>query len=483
MGRSAAVIYVRKSRVKKGQPDPASPEYQEAECRKLAERLGYSVADVDVFRDAEGHRSGRNENREGLRDALVRCEQPDAAALIVYKYNRLARKTRFLLQLMSDLQDKGVLVKAVVTQIDVSTPQGYAMLTVNAAFDQLLADEVGDDRRKAIDHLRRHKGRHYGYPPFGTVRRPQNGDLVLTASTRPQANGTDHAALVRVYELYAAGDASLRTVAERLNTDGWRYRNRQNELVPWRSETVRTVLANHWLYSGYVSVGRAYRDQKELLPGSHGQLVPEHLTTAIAGMFASYKRGLTRRAPFVYPLTGLLYCAACGQRLAGEGREGRRYYRHPLRCPSGGWLFNADKLEAQARAHVAARPFPADMLAESDEQVIRIIAAEQGGGGLAAEKARIETALERLRELYTWGDIDAALYRSRKAELEAKIPRAVTLPAPADVMLMLPTIADGIERMNPREFAALMRSLYDRLEARPHEITAYMPKPWCAAWA
>ncbi len=55
--RRVALIYVRKS-VVRNKSDEVSPERQAALCVEEAQRHGWTV---EVYRDAEGHRSGGSE--------------------------------------------------------------------------------------------------------------------------------------------------------------------------------------------------------------------------------------------------------------------------------------------------------------------------------------------------------------------------------------------------------------------------------------
>ncbi len=479
MPRTIALCYLRKSLVKSGGAEPASPALQRELTGKAATELGLTA---EFHEDATGHSSGHTQDRPGWQALAARLADGDVAALIVHTWDRAARNTKHLLQIADDCEAAGVRFVSVSDNIDTRTAGGRFQLTIIAGVGEYESNAASERRISTIDYLRRTKGRHYGTAPFGTERVAQNGDLVLVRSTCQQPNGTDHAALVRAYELYGAGRLSLRRVCVQLNAEGWRWRGRGGALVPWATEALRRVLANHMLYAGYVSVGRSYRDVgQEWLKGSHGPLLDEALLAPIANVFAGYKRGQTRRVPLVYPLTGLLHCGACGQRLNGATAPDR-YYRHPLPCSGGWYARRADRVEETVRERlaVAYARAPAALASLTDAEALASLAGPGAGNG--AEHRRVELALERLRDLYTWGDIDAATYQARQAAIRASLP-AQTAPVDLPAGAGLGGVAEDAANYSPAELMAAARLLYARIDLVGDYGLTFQAKAWCSAWA
>lgn len=476
--KTVALCYLRKSLVKSGSPEPASPALQRELTGKAAATLGLTA---EFYEDATGHSSGHTQDRPGWQTLAARLADRDVAAVIVHTWDRAARNTKNLLQIADDCEAAGVRFVSVADNIDTRTAGGRFQLTIIAGVGEYESNASSERRVATIDFLRRAKGRHYGTAPFGTERVKQGGDLVLVPSSKCQPNGTDHAALVRAYELYGAGRLSLRRACLQLNAEGWRWRMRDGALALWSAEALRRTLANHMLYAGYVSVGRAYRDAgHELLKGSHGPLLPTALLDPIAATFAAYRQGSTRRVPMVYPLTGVLYCARCGQRLQGASGRDYRAYKHPLPCGLGRNSRSADVIERDVRAHLAALNTPAALdaarQAEARQQLV-----EGDGGSTTAEHRRVEQALENLRRLFTWGDLDADAYQAQKAAITASLPAPVT-PTPATAALLLPSLAEMAHGAAPAELMALVRLLYTRIEL-DGEALGYRARGWCAVWA
>lgn len=74
-----ALLYIRHS-VVKDRADEVSPERQRANCIAEAERQGWSY---ELYEDAEGHRSGRTEQRPGWQALKAQLGRPDMAAVVV----------------------------------------------------------------------------------------------------------------------------------------------------------------------------------------------------------------------------------------------------------------------------------------------------------------------------------------------------------------------------------------------------------------
>ena len=496
--RRVALIYVRKSQVKKGQLDPASPEMQEREGRRIAQASGWQP---EILADVKGHNSGKTDKRAAFQRLMARAKEPDIAAVIVYRYSRLARNAKMLLTLLDEWTAAGVQLVSVSDSIDVSTPQGRLFFTVAASFDEFNSNDAGQWRADNIDYLRRQKGRHYGLPPFGTRRIPRDGDLVLMPSELSQPHGSDHDALRTLYELYNSRLFSMRTLALRLNSDGWRYRNRDGVLREWTNDDVRRALASAWLYAGMVTVGRAFRDRDlEILPGSHAPILPDHLTAPVIERLRGHRKlGPRQRQPMEYPLTGSLYCA-CGQHLVGASSRGVRYYRHVYPCGAGAlYQRSADLIEMAVREHIAGLRLPDDLLTRRDDDLLRWLTIDEQGGTATSERQRILAAVDRLAELYADGEIDRTAYDRKKADYLARLPadgQGGAQPTPLATIPMLPEFGDTVRLASPPILRDIVRAIYERVTvsdvggngagkgvADGEIVIEFQAQAWCREWA
>lgn len=481
--RVTALCYARKSLVKRGGVQPASPEMQADAVETRARALQLVP---ELYTDAEGWRSGRDENREAWQKLRARIGDPDVAAVIVYSWDRAVRNTELLLRLARELDELGVRFISLSDNIDTTTANGRFQLTIVGGVGEYESNIAGERRVGTIDYLRRHKGRHFGTVPFGADRIQRDGDLVLMPTTRLQANGTDHQALTRVYELYAGGSLSMQRIAQQLNHAGWRFRGRHGELKPFAVKNIRTLLYNHWLYAGYVVIGRAYQGDYEVVPGSHGPLLPAELTQAVAARYAAHRRGWhQKRPPYAHPLTGILYCA-CDQRLEGSTKNGQRLYRHVLVCElDRPFSRNAAEIEESVRLHLMGLPYPTDLVERDAERAARALARSESGRSTEAERTRIMDAIDRLADLYAEGEITRDQYQAKKTAYLAQfqaLEADVIAGAPPDAAAVL-SLTGSIAAAEGIAFRNLVRALYARIEIDQDGDLRYHAQEWCQAWA
>jgi hypothetical protein len=237
----------------------------------------------------------------------------------------------------------------------------------------------------------------------------------------------------RVFDRYGAGDVSQGRLAEELRAEGLDRRGR-----PWVEKSVQDALRRADLYLGKA----VYRRGADVREGTHDPIITP-AQAHLARQAAARRRRSTsgrRQAGRVYLLAQLLHCA-CGLRMRGEthARAGRaeewRYYRCPGRrdgrCASGGRRVRADAVETLVLDHLGSHRTPPEELPYLREELARLT--HLPDDGLRGRRARIETAMKRLGDRYTWQEIGEAEYRAERKKLEAML---VELPLPAESNLV-----------------------------------------------
>lgn len=198
-------------------------------------------------------------------------------------------------------------------------------------------------RRKAV------KGEVLGRPPYGYRVGPRNRlELV-----------PEEAVVVRyIFRLYLQEGMGIRRIAGQLNQEGIRTRRGGR----WSMVTIRDILRNRVYLGTYARFGVR-------VPGSHPALVsPEDFRRVQERMERRATRPRTRTVtPFL--LSGLVYCARCGNRMIGVSRRQQwttkdgerrsaiyRYYQCESRTNQSSCSYNtqrAAELEAKVREQLA----------------------------------------------------------------------------------------------------------------------------------
>jgi len=490
--RKTALIYVRRS-VVRNSSDEISPERQRAICIAEAERQGWTP---EIYEDAEGHRSGRTEQRPGWLRLKAQLDRPDVAAVIVESLSRASRSIKDLFTLIDDLEKRQITMISIKERVDTSTAMGRAFVGFIAVLNQFESDIASERMADNIAYKRRNKGRHWGLTPFGCER--EGPDRVLVPSKEgATVNGVwrgYHEALRVCYEWYAEGTESLATLCDRLNEAGYRFRDRRGAPRLFTEDDVRRLLAAHRLYAGYVLDGRAKDGVSVLREGSHAPILPVELCDWVAGRLEERShlagRFKGRHGPGrVYLLSDLLYCAACGQRMVGQWQDGKPWYRHHRRkedCPAKGQV-RCDVLDTQVFALLEGFKMPEELKARIMAEVERraALAGRPEWERLHEELKRNRQRLENLKELRIEGEIDREEYYRRKEKIEATIAEAEArlswLPngrTTRDLLARIDHVAEVIATGTPRQQKEIMNTLFERIEQRDGQIERFTLQLW-----
>jgi len=118
--------------------------------------------------------SGKSTNgRTALREAMAFAREGDI--FVVLSFDRLARSLHDLLAITEELNKKGVFLKSIHEDIDLSCPCGKLMFSVFGAFSEFERTLIGERRKEGIEAARA-RGATLGRP---AVKKPKNWDAVI----------------------------------------------------------------------------------------------------------------------------------------------------------------------------------------------------------------------------------------------------------------------------------------------------------------
>jgi DNA invertase Pin-like site-specific DNA recombinase len=148
-----------------------SLENQEAKIRAYASINDLEL--VEVIRD-EGA-SGKSLEREGIVRLLELVDAGEVVAVIVYKLDRLSRKTLDTLSLIESFESKDIAFHSISERVDTKSATGRFFLTILSAIAQMERDMIAERTKDALAH-KKQKGEWTGRVPFGF--RLENNRLV-----------------------------------------------------------------------------------------------------------------------------------------------------------------------------------------------------------------------------------------------------------------------------------------------------------------
>ena len=334
-----------------------SPDQQEADLQRWADRMGHELVHVHVAIDeSAGH---------GAHPAIEAAKERALAGVtdgVVAPYlSRFSRHTVYGLETVSDLLGAGKEFFALDCPFDLRTPEGEKYLTdklADARYEwRRLRDSFARGVRESIE-----RGVHIGVP-FGFQRSDGKGS--------PLAIDEDEAPAVRMaYELRADGH-SWQAVADALNASGIMPRPYTRDGVlqqaVWTYKTVRQLVVGRDGNGNVVYLGTAWNGEHST-PGAHPAIVDEGVFLA-----ANDARGTKPVGPDEgHLLSGLVRCKACGYAMTYNGADFLRCRaaQHGAgKCPDPAGV-NARQLEAVVLAEFKARYLDVELeVHEADDAV------------------------------------------------------------------------------------------------------------------
>jgi site-specific DNA recombinase len=383
-----AGIYVRLSQDTDGSGQNVRD--QEADCRALAKRRGWTVVDVYDDNDVSAGGRRRPKERRNWRRLLADLESERIDAVLAYSSSRMYRHVRDLADLIDIAEVRGVEIGTVVSgTIDLTTADGRMLARILADVDQR-EWEATSERWKAQKRRAVAAGRYTGgeKEPFGYRR-----------IDRRLAVDPDEAALLHEAVARLGRGESLYRIAADWNAAG----KRTSKGAMWRPASIRRTLASRHL--------RGERGYPAVLDETEVAIVDARLG-------AERVPGRGRPPGRRYPLTGFLFCSECGSKMSAHSGA---YRCDTSKAGCGRVSIRATPLERWLLNEVAVRPAP------TTESVAPLPDVEP----LLAELRKLDGELDELAD----AELPLRLVKRRAIRVEGRRSKltqelARSLPAP-----------------------------------------------------
>jgi len=396
----AAAIYARISRDVTG--EGLGVERQLAECRKLAARRGWVVAEEYVDNDISAYSGKARPQYERMLEDVAEGRRD---AVIAFHTDRLTRRPVELEHFMQVCDTAGLKHFATVTaDIDLGNDDGLFMARVLGA---VAAKESA--RKSARLRSKARQNAEQGRVSGGGIRPFAYADDRVTVVESEAAIFRDLATR------YLAGESLM-------SLTNWMQEQGILSVAgkPWHTSVLRTTLTNP-LYAG--------------LRAHHGEVVAEAVWPAIITveqhrqLVAAFARKKTtgRRTPRRYLLSGLLRCGKCGNKLFSSVRKDRKIETRRYVCQSGpdhGGCGKLTVVAAPLEEWIAeAVLIRLDSPAMADALAGRAAADERHAATLAeleADKAQ----MEELAAMWSAKEISTVEWKTAREPIERRIQTA-----------------------------------------------------------
>ncbi|MEM7243054.1 MAG: recombinase family protein [Pseudomonadota bacterium] len=312
--------YTRVSTLK--QTEGASIDAQKEAIAAYAEKNDLKI--TEWFEESE---TAAKSKRPIFNKIIQALRMGKVDGLIVHKIDRSSRNFHDWAKI-HDLVDKGVDIRFAHEDLDISTRGGRLVADIQAV---VAADFIRNNREESIkgQEGRLREGLYpYKAPPgyldngkakLKTIC-PERGPLVL-----------------KMGELYAAGNHSYFELAEEMNSLGLTTKNGGKIRV----STVEKILTNPF-YIGIIKI----RKTGKTYEGKHEPLFSPELFEAIKARREG--RSYQRRTKHTFMFKGLFRCALCDNKMIGEIQKGHVYYRcHKRDCPTK--CYKEERFDDQVR--------------------------------------------------------------------------------------------------------------------------------------
>lgn len=403
-----AVIYARISDDREGAA--AGVARQEADARALADRLGWSVAQVVIENDTSAYKrrkvalpNGRTELRvvrPGFRRLLDLIAAGDADGLIAYDLDRTARDPRDLEDLIDAVESRypRLPVESVTGSLRLANDSDVTMARVMVA----VANKASRDSSRRIK--RKHEelaqagkyagggARRYGYERDGVTVREDEAEVIRLAAARV-LGGESVTSICRDFDEQCILPVSAES---------------------WSSKSLLDILRSPRIAGLRVHRGEVVGQ------AAWSAIIDQDTHEALLAELSNRSRGAGKPA-LRHWCNGLLWCVRCGHYLsAGYVRAGvHRYWCNPNRGGCARTAINGPQVEAELESQVLG------YLTRTD--VLTTLARGRSEGSAADTRAAIAEDEQQLRALSRmWAEKQITLdeYAEARTIIERRIKSA-----------------------------------------------------------
>lgn len=356
--------------------------------------------------------SGTKSDRDELNRLLDDVRAGKIDRILITKLDRLYRSIKHYLNMMDVLDAHGVTWTAIWESYDTSTPQGRLMVNQMMSFAQFEAEQTGQRVRQVFRHKVAQGEVLAGSPPPGY--RIESKHLVP---------GKTAASVRTAFETYSRTGSIYATMNACADLPG----------LPRSKPPFKRMLRNT-IYIGQ------YRDNAEYCE----PIIDKVLFNDVQNQL---RMNVKTSQKHEYVFAGLVKCAECGRRLAGNTHKNSERIYFVYRCPKH---FEAGRHCPNSRVlyeTVLERHMLEQLRPSIEGVVLKYEVAEEKQVDHGRQKKAIEQKLSRLKELFINGMIDIDEYKHDRERLEAEMDTIPQPPPETDVEALRSLLETDVEKL------------------------------------
>ena len=432
--------------------------------------------------------------RPAFRQMLTDAPAGQFDVVVTHTLDRLSRNLPVMLDAFHVFSQHNVTYVSITQDIDYSTPEGRLFMTMLGAFAQYFSDALSGHTKKGMRE-RAMQGMFNGEPPFGYERCDATCIGIDENHTGCHIDPLAGPQMVEMFEKYASGSHSFRTLGDLLNSRGFRTKGKSRPDRDFGDDSQSQADQEGALFTGWavrdLLKNRFFiaevRHHDEYFPGRHRPLISETLfNEAQERMKENRSRksvSVSRIAKNPHMLTNLLRCHDCGAKLWSQkqGDKAGTYYVVPRKgkgpkCSHAGRYFVGHVFESQVDLIFAGFKLRPDWV----DWVIQNYVEGADRNESLQRRAAIHKKLERAQELYLEGDLTRERYLVIKENAEAELATVYVpeLDDAIEAVKILNDLGDLWKASNPgqrnRLLLAIFHSIYVDLERR--EVVGLRPR-------
>lgn len=409
-----AAVYIRYS--SENQRDGYSIEYQMDECKKYINEKGFVFEKAYIDEAVSGKSANK---RNAFFELLADVKKGLYDVVIVYKYSRFARNLMEATLYRQQIEKNGAKLISAMERIDDSTPEGRMMRNIIMTMDEYYSDNLSTFVQSSM-YTAAKSGKYLGgILPYGFSVN-ENGEFI--------ENKAEADVVRRVFELRAAG-AMPADILRIFREEGVRGRNGK----PFTQQLLNKIVRSEKYIGTYKYTVKGY--DPIYIENAFAPIVSRDLWDKVQHLLdnSNVKRAAKGRArKNIYPLTGKIFCACCGEPFTGNSKgNGIAYYT----CRGQDKLQickNGSVLKSMLEDYVFGKIKELILSENHVDEIARIVFDTFSNGtanedieaeikALKKEKADLERKLENLLDLMLDGTISKDILQKKSEALQAEL--------------------------------------------------------------